>query len=57
MGARIDNIQDDIVRLDFNHPLAGKDLHFEVEVVDLRDATQEEIEHRHVHSDDGDEHT
>jgi FKBP-type peptidyl-prolyl cis-trans isomerase SlyD len=57
MGARIDNIQDDIVRLDFNHPLAGKDLHFEVEVVDLRDATQEEIEHRHVHSDDGEEQT
>jgi FKBP-type peptidyl-prolyl cis-trans isomerase SlyD len=51
MGARIDNVHEDLVRLDFNHPLAGKNLHFEVEVVDLRNATQEEIEHGHVHSD------
>jgi FKBP-type peptidyl-prolyl cis-trans isomerase SlyD len=52
MGARIENIQEDVVRLDFNHPLAGKSLHFEVEVVDLRSATAEELEHGHVHEDD-----
>lgn len=37
------------VRIDFNHPLAGKDLHFSVEVIDLRKATTEEIAHGHVH--------
>jgi FKBP-type peptidyl-prolyl cis-trans isomerase SlyD len=41
------------VRLDFNHPLAGKDLDFAVEVVDLRDATAEELSHGHVHFEDG----
>ena len=38
------------VRMDFNHPLVGKDLHFSVKVADLRDATDEEKEHGHVHS-------
>jgi FKBP-type peptidyl-prolyl cis-trans isomerase SlyD len=52
VGARIDNVHDDMVRLDFNHPLAGKELHFEVEVVDLRHATYEEIEHGHVHPEE-----
>jgi FKBP-type peptidyl-prolyl cis-trans isomerase SlyD len=55
MGARIETIQEDVVRLDFNHPLAGKSLHFEVEVVDLRSATAEELEHGHVH-EDGENH-
>lgn len=49
VNARIDSVGDDSVRLDFNHPLAGKDLHFEVEVVDLRQATDEEVDHGHVH--------
>jgi FKBP-type peptidyl-prolyl cis-trans isomerase SlyD len=52
VGARIHSIEGDSVRLDFNHPLAGKDLHFEVEVTGLREATEEEIEHGHVHDDD-----
>lgn len=52
--ARIDNVTHETVRLDFNHPLAGKELHFWVNVVDLRDATDEEIEHGHVH--DGHNH-
>jgi len=50
MYARIDSIEDKSVRLDFNHPLAGKELHFAVKVVNIRDATQEEKEHGHVHS-------
>jgi FKBP-type peptidyl-prolyl cis-trans isomerase SlyD len=48
--ARIASVHDDTVRLDFNHPLAGKELHFAVEVVNLRDATEEEMDHGHVHS-------
>jgi len=50
MYARIDTIGDKSVRLDFNHPLAGKELHFSVKVVGLRDATPEEKEHGHVHA-------
>ena len=42
-------IKDESVIVDFNHPLAGKDLSFDVEVVEVRDATQEELEHGHVH--------
>jgi FKBP-type peptidyl-prolyl cis-trans isomerase SlyD len=53
LQARIDTIGADSVRLDFNHPLAGKELHFHVEVVDLRAATEEEISHGHVHEGDG----
>ena len=37
------------VVLDGNHPMAGKRLHFEVEVVDVRDATAEESAHGHAH--------
>jgi FKBP-type peptidyl-prolyl cis-trans isomerase SlyD len=49
MYARIETVGDKSVRLDFNHPLAGKELHFSVKVVGLRDATPEEKEHGHVH--------
>jgi FKBP-type peptidyl-prolyl cis-trans isomerase SlyD len=35
--------------MDFNHPLAGKDLFFKGEIVAVREATPEEIEHGHVH--------
>ena len=47
--ARVDNIEGDTVRLDFNHPLAGAELHFNVKVVALRDPTDEELAHGHVH--------
>ncbi len=49
MNARIDSVSDDSVTLDFNHPLAGKELHFDAKIVGLRDATDEENEHGHVH--------
>jgi FKBP-type peptidyl-prolyl cis-trans isomerase SlyD len=51
--ARIDNIEGQIVRLDFNHPLAGKELHFDVTIVSLREASEEEKEHGHVHYEGG----
>ncbi len=49
MYARIDRVGEDSIRLDFNHPLAGKELTFNVEVLALRDATEEELSHGHVH--------
>lgn len=51
MDARIHSVETDSVRLNFNHPLAGKDLNFEVTVVDLRQATGDELAHGHVHGD------
>jgi FKBP-type peptidyl-prolyl cis-trans isomerase SlyD len=47
--ARIDRVEGDTVRLNFNHPLAGMELHFNVKVVGLREPTSEELEHGHVH--------
>ena len=47
--ARVDSVEDETVRLNFNHPLAGDELHFNVKVVSLREPTEEELEHGHVH--------
>ncbi len=42
--------------VDFNHPLAGRVLHYQVEVVDIRDASSEELAHGHVHGPGGHHH-
>lgn len=54
--ARVDMIEGDNVVLNFNHPLAGDELHFNVKVVSLREPTAEELEHGHVHQGDGHHH-
>lgn len=46
---------DEVVRLNFNHPLAGKNLHFEVEIAGLRNPTPEELEHGHAHTHEHDD--
>jgi FKBP-type peptidyl-prolyl cis-trans isomerase SlyD len=46
---RIDKMEGDQVTVDFNHPLAGKTLHFDVTVEEVREATAEERSHGHVH--------
>jgi len=49
LDAYVDGFDDQNVELNFNHPLAGKQLSFTVKVSDLRQATEEELEHGHVH--------
>ena len=52
----VSEVKESTIVVDFNHPLAGKDLTFDVEVVDIRDATKEELEHGHVHGPEGHKH-
>jgi len=44
------------IDVDGNHPLAGKQLTFDVEITGIRDASDEELEHRHVHGPGGHQH-
>ena len=43
----------DSVKMDFNHPMAGNDLHFKGEVTEVREATEEELSHGHLHQEGG----
>ena len=52
----VENVEDEEVTLNFNHPLAGETLHFDVEVMEVRDATAEELDHGHVHGEGGHHH-
>ncbi|MDG1706087.1 MAG: peptidylprolyl isomerase [Porticoccaceae bacterium] len=49
-------VTDETVTVDGNHPLAGKNLNFDVSIEAVRDATAEELEHGHVHGPGGHEH-
>ncbi len=53
-GNRLDGMVKEVttsdVKMDFNHPLAGSHLFFKGEVTDIRDATEEELTHGHIHS-------
>jgi FKBP-type peptidyl-prolyl cis-trans isomerase SlyD len=45
-----------VVDVDLNHPMAGKTLDFDVELLEVREATPDEINHHHVHGDGGHQH-
>ncbi len=49
-------VEDGIVTVDGNHPLAGKELFFDCSIEEIRDASQEEIDHGHVHGPGGHHH-
>jgi len=52
----VTQILGDMVTIDANHPLAGQTLNFDIEITDLRAATEEELEHGHVHGPGGHHH-
>ncbi len=56
MPVKIVRIDGDQVTIDLNHPLAGKTLHFSIEIKDVRAATEEELEHGHPHGEHGHDH-
>jgi len=56
MHGQIVEVKDDVVVMNFNHPLAGKEMHFEGQILSIRPATAEEISHGHVHGDGGVHH-
>ncbi|MCW4149150.1 peptidylprolyl isomerase [Halomonas sp. 18H] len=51
----VTQVEGDTVTVDGNHPLAGQQLNFDVEIAEVREASEEEVEHGHVHGE-GDEH-
>ncbi|MFP8967497.1 FKBP-type peptidyl-prolyl cis-trans isomerase [Pokkaliibacter sp. CJK22405] len=50
------DVDDENVTVDGNHPLAGETLHFEVDIQTVREATESELAHGHVHGPDGEHH-
>ena len=50
------SVDDENVTVDANHPLAGQTLNFDVKVVEVRDASEEELAHGHVHGPDDHDH-
>lgn len=53
MMGLVKEVKDEEVILDFNHPMAGQDLFFSVEIQSVRKATEEEVSHGHVHGPGG----
>jgi len=50
------SINEETVTMDANHPLAGQDLHFSGSIVEVREATAEELDHGHAHGPGGHQH-
>ena len=53
---RVHSVEGDTVTVDGNHPLAGMSLNFDVQITEVREATQEEKDHGHVHGPGGHQH-
>ena len=56
LDGRVVEIGEDFVKVDLNHPLAGEDLHFKGEILSVREASQDELDHGHVHGEGGHHH-
>ncbi|WP_296402207.1 peptidylprolyl isomerase [Psychrobacter sp.] len=56
MLVTVTDVNDETVTVDANHPLAGKKLSFDVEIVEVRAATEDELNHGHVHGTGGVQH-
>ena len=56
MVVTVTEVKDDVVVIDGNHALAGVDLNFDVKVIEVRDASEEEVTHGHVHGPHGHDH-
>lgn len=56
IDGRVMEIHPEKVVMDFNHPLAGKKLYFSGEIIEVRESTEEEMAHKHVHGDGGHQH-
>ena len=56
MHGQVVEVKDDVVVMNFNHPLAGKEMHFQGSILSIRPATAEEISHGHVHGEGGHHH-
>ncbi|NPD46991.1 MULTISPECIES: peptidylprolyl isomerase [unclassified Lentimicrobium] len=56
LNGLVKEIKEDKVVMDFNHPLAGVNLYFTGEILDVREASEEELSHGHVHGDGGVQH-
>lgn len=52
----VTNVDGDQITIDGNHPLAGIDLNFDVEITEIRNATEEELNHGHAHGAGGHHH-
>jgi len=52
-NGKVLELAEENVKMDFNHPLAGEDLHFSGQVVDVREATSDELEHGHIGRSEG----
>ena len=53
LNGKVIALEGDAVKMDFNHPMAGNNLHFKGEVTDVRQATEEELTHGHIHNEGG----
>lgn len=56
LTGKILKVEENSVKVDFNHPLAGLNLYFEGKILDVREATKEELAHGHVHGPHGHHH-